>query len=155
MTVDSTTNAHFSASDPPEQPRDTQNAGSPPRILCIEGRSSLRDVTAQLLGLGSDYDIEVAQNGLEGVQKARTWQPDLILMGLRLAVMDGYEAIKIIRGNPVIAETPIIVISAWSDAKSKQLALDAGANEHITPPLDIQRLLRRIAWYLDQSTQAD
>jgi CheY-like chemotaxis protein len=76
-------------------------------------------------------------------------------MGLRLAVMDGYEAIKIIRGNPIITDTPIIVVSAWADAKSKQRALAAGANEHITPPIDIERLTRRINWYLGRERQGE
>jgi len=155
MTDELSSNADSSMPDASGQSFDAQSAGPRPKILCIEGHASLRDVTAQLLGLGSDYEIEMAQNGLEGVQKARTWQPDLILMGLRLAVMDGYEAIKIIRGNPVIAATPIIVVSAWADAKSKQRALDAGANEHITPPIDVERLTRRINWYLGRERQGE
>jgi CheY-like chemotaxis protein len=155
MTDERSSNTDSSTPDTGGQPFEARSTGPRPKILCIEGHSSLRDVTAQLLGLGSDYEVEMAQNGLEGVQKARTWQPDLILTGLRLAVMDGYEAIKIIRGNPVIADTPIIVVSAWSDAKSKQRALEAGANEHITPHIDVERLIRRINWYLDQKRQGE
>ena len=135
-------------------PSETTQNNSPgdtvPKILCIEGRSSLREVLAYLLHLGSNYQIDVASNGLEGVQKARAWEPDLILTGLRLPVMDGFEAIKVIRSNPITTGIPIIVISAWGDAKSKQRALNAGANEHLTPPVDIHRLLRRIEWYLNQ-----
>jgi CheY-like chemotaxis protein len=41
------------------------------------------------------------------------------------------------------------------DAKSKQRALEAGANEHITPPIDVERLIRRINWYLDQKRQGE
>lgn len=121
-----------------------------PKILCIEGHSSLRDLLAQLLTLKNNFEIDVAGNGLEGVQKARAWQPDLIIMGLRLAVMDGYETIKVIRRHPVVGKTPIIVISAWADATSKRTALSAGANEHLTPPVDLSHLLRRINWYLSR-----
>jgi CheY-like chemotaxis protein len=102
----------------------------------------------QLITLGSSYQVDVAVNGLEGVQKARSWQPDLIIMGLRMPVMDGYEAIRVIRSNPIIASIPIVVISPWSDATSKKRALDAGANEHLTPPVDTERLLRKIDRYL-------
>jgi len=126
----------------------TQN--TKPKILCIEGHSSLRDLLSELLTLKNNYEIDVASNGLEGVQKARAWQPDVIVMGLRLAVMDGYEAIKVIRRHPIVGQTPIIVISAWADASSKRNALAAGANEHLTPPVEISRLLRRINWYLNQ-----
>jgi len=121
-----------------------------PKILCIEGRSSLRDLMSELLALKNNFEINVASNGLEGVQKARAWEPDLIVMGLRLAIMDGFEAIKIIRRHPIIGKTPIIVISAWADATSKQNALSAGANEHLTPPVEFSRLIRRINWYLDR-----
>jgi two-component system cell cycle response regulator DivK len=119
-----------------------------PKILFIEGHSMLREVWAQLLDLAGGYEIDVARNGLEGVQKASTWPPDLILMGLRLPLLDGYETIRAIRSNPITIHTPIIVISAWSSATHKQQALALGANEHITPPVDIDRLLSRIDSYL-------
>jgi len=132
-------------------PHKQPETAAPKKILCIEGHSSLRDVLAQLLILGSNYQIEMAGTGLEGVQKARAWEPDLILMGLRLPVMDGFETIRIIRSNPMIGNTPIIVVSAWSDAKSKKRALTAGANEHLTPPVDIYRLFRKINRYLKRT----
>ncbi len=132
-----------------EPTRKKQGSGAAtPKILYIEGHSTLRDVLAQLLDLACDYEIDVAGNGLEGVEKANAWQPDLILMGLRLPLMSGYEAIEILRNNPTTADTPIIVLSAWSSARHKQLALAVGANEHLTPPIDTDRLLRRINHYL-------
>ncbi len=121
-----------------------------PKILYIEGHSILRDVYASLLRLGSDYDISVAPNGLAGVEKALTWQPDIILMGLRMPIMDGFETITVLRGNPKTANVPIIVISAWANATSKRRALSAGANEHLTPPVNLDWLLQRIRVHLKQ-----
>jgi len=140
---------------PSEAGPDGPNLEASPKILYIESHSALRDMLVQLINLGQSYQVEVAQNGLEGIQKARTWQPDLIITGLRLPVMDGYEVIKVIRSNPIIAHTPIIVISAWANATSKQRALAAGANEHLTPPVDIFRLLKKINSYLNQGKQSD
>ena len=119
-----------------------------PKILYIEGHTVLRDVFSQLLEYGGDYEISVAHHGIEGVAKAQTLHPDLILMGLRMPQMDGFETIKVLRSKPATADTPIIVLSAWADARSKQRALSAGANEHITPPVDIHWLLQRINSYL-------
>jgi len=130
-----------------------QRVRTTPRILYIEGHSVLRELFHQLLKYGSEYQISVARDGLEGLQKAAALRPDLILMGLRLPVMDGFETIKPLRGNPSLAGTPIIVLSAWADAKSKRRALLAGANEHITPPVEIERLVRRINWHLAQKQQ--
>ncbi len=131
----------------PTQKKQGSEAATP-KILYIEGHSTLRDVLTQLLDLASGYEIDVAGNGLEGVEKANDWQPDLILMGLRLPLMSGYEAIEILRNNPTTANTPIIVLSAWSSARHKRLALSVGANEHLTPPIETERLLRRINHYL-------
>ncbi len=119
-----------------------------PKILVIEGHATLRDVVSQLINAQGNFQVVVAQNGLEGVVKAKTWQPDLILMGLRMPLMDGFEAIRAIRNTPATADIPIIVLSAWDNATSRQKALDAGANEHIAPPVETDRLLSRINQYL-------
>ena len=118
------------------------------KILYIEGHSILRDAFYHLLRFSDNYDVAVASDGPEGIQKALALNPDLILMGLKMPGMNGFQVIEALRNNPDTAHTPIIVISAWADAKSKQRALSAGANEHITPPVDIHRLIRRINRYL-------
>lgn len=117
---------------------------SKPKILYVEGHSLLRDVYAQLLLLSTDFEIDVARNGLEGVQKAAAWQPNLILMGLRMPLMDGFEAIRIIRKLPLTATIPIIVISAWNSASYKDRAFSAGANAHLTPPFNTTVLVEKI-----------
>lgn len=121
---------------------------SKPKILYIEGHSAIRDVYCQLLGQTTDFELDNAANGIEGLEKAKSWQPDLILIGLRMPVMDGFETIEEIRGYSAIANIPIIVLSAWASAKHKEHALAAGANEHITTPVDTERLIRRINHYL-------
>src|SRR5262245_18561089 len=124
-----------------------------PKILYIESNSVLRTLMTQLLKSGSKYEIELARNGVEGVEKARAWPPDLILMGLRMPVMNGYEAIEAVRHEPATGNIPIIVISPWSTARSKARALAAGADEHLTPPVDLPRLLKSISRYLKQENK--
>ena len=121
---------------------------SKPKILYIEGHSTTRDVYCQLLTQTTDFELDTASNGIEGLKKAETWQPNLILIGLRLPVVDGFETIEALRNQPATATIPIIVISAWASAKHKEHALAAGANEHLTPPVDTERLIRRINHYL-------
>ena len=108
----------------------------------------------QLLELTGQYELEVARNGVEGIEKVRAWQPDLILMGLRMPGMGGFETIETIRRNPNSTGTPIIVISPWASAKHKARTLAAGANEHLTPPVDAGRLLRKINRYLEKKTSS-
>ncbi len=117
------------------------------KVLYIEDHPAQRDILAQMLELNG-FEVAVASDGLEGVEKAREWLPDLILMDLRMPRMDGFEAIKIIRSEENIAQTPIIAISAWASSKHKERALAAGANEHFTKPVDLSRLLTTIGRYL-------
>jgi two-component system cell cycle response regulator DivK len=118
-----------------------------PKVLYIEDHPAQRDILAQMLELNG-FEVSVASDGVEGVEKTRAWLPDLILMDLRMPRMDGFEAIKIIRSEQETAHIPIIAISAWASAKHKERALAAGANEHFTKPVDLNRLLTTIGRYL-------
>ena len=122
-------------------------AGAVSKVLYVEDHPAQRDILAQMLELNG-FEVDVAGDGLEGVEKARTWLPDLILMDLRMPKMDGFEAIKVIRGTEGTQNIPIIAISAWASAKHKERAIEAGANEHFTKPVDLNRLLNTIGRYL-------
>jgi CheY-like chemotaxis protein len=113
------------------------------KILYVEDHPAQRDIMAQMLEL-SGYEVAVACDGIDGVEQARSWGPDLILMDLRMPRMDGFEAIKELRKDATTADMPIIAISAWASAKHKERAIEAGANEHFTKPVDLSRLLETI-----------
>ena len=117
------------------------------KILYVEDHPAQRDIMAQMLEL-SGYQVAVAADGVEGVEQAHAWNPDLILMDLRMPRMDGFEAIQVLRSDPATASIPIIAISAWASAKHKDRALEAGANEHFTKPVDLSRLIETINRYL-------
>lgn len=117
------------------------------KILYIEAHSDIRDTLAQLLELNK-YEVAVAGDGLEGIEKAQTWSPDLILTNLRLPRMDGYAAIKALRSQEKTSHTPIIVLSAWSSASHQERALAVGANKYLTQPADLPKLLNTIDHYL-------
>ena len=119
------------------------------KVLYVEDHPAQRDILAQMLELNG-FEVAVASDGLEGVEKARSWLPDLILMDLRMPKMDGFEAIKVIRSEDNTNEIPIIAISAWASAKHKERALAAVANEHFTKPVDLNRLLTTIGRYLKE-----
>lgn len=119
------------------------------KVLYVEDHPAQRDILAQMLELNG-FEVAVASDGLEGVEKARNWLPDLILMDLRMPRMDGFEAIKAIRSHKETEHIPIIAISAWASAKHKERALSSGANEHFTKPVDLSRLLTTIGRYLKE-----
>jgi two-component system cell cycle response regulator DivK len=119
------------------------------KILYVEDHPAQRDIMAQMLEL-SGYEVAVACDGIDGVEQAHSWCPDLILMDLRMPRMDGFEAIKLLRSDPETADIPIIAISAWASAKHKERALDAGADEHFTKPVDLSRLIETINRFLSR-----
>lgn len=120
-----------------EKPKD--NNSQPIRILYIEDVQVIRDMMVQLLE-AYGYKVAAATNGQEGVEMALQWQPDLVLMDLRMPVMDGYQAIREIRHHSQTQHIPIFVVSAWSSKTERDQARLAGADEFFVKPIDFKRL---------------
>ena len=113
------------------------------KVLYVEDAAVIRDTIARLLEL-KGYRVAYAKNGKEGVEKAQSWNPDIVLMDLRMPVMDGYSAIKEIKLNPKTGHIPIFVISAWSSKKERSKAKASGADEFFVKPPDLNRLIEAI-----------
>ena len=109
------------------------------KILYVEDEKTLRNVISQLLTI-LGYKVTCAVNGKEGVQKAETWQPDVILMDVRMPIMDGIEAVQVLRGNSKTATIPVFMLSAYSDKKTRDACMQAGADGFFTKPPDIAKI---------------
>ena len=113
------------------------------KILIIDD-----DVNAlKLLGYTlrkAGYEILVAQNGFEGIEKAVTHRPDLIVSDLMMPRMDGYEVTRRIRSNPTTQHIPIIMLTAKSQVQDKVEGFEAGANDYVTKPVMPAELIARI-----------
>ena len=122
------------------------------KVLYVEDHEAQRDIMVQMLELYG-YDVEVACNGEEGVQKAQECQPDVILMDIRMpGRIDGLVAIRQLRNDPNTEDIPIIVVSAWGSAKHKERAMSAGANAHFTKPVTMDELIAAINRHLKSRT---
>ena len=102
-----------------------------------------REVLAQMLRLYG-FEVEIAEDGRQGVEKAVSIQPDLILTDSRMPEMSGFEAVTVIRRTEATAKTPIIALSAMVDGLYRKQVLDAGVNVVFSKPVDIDRLVRTI-----------
>ena len=110
------------------------------KLLLIDDESQiLRTLQATLAGQG--YEIKTAPNGLDGLILFREWRPDLVITDLSMPEMSGVELCREIRS---IASTPIIVLSVREQEGAKVAALDAGADDYVTKPFNIQELKARI-----------
>jgi two-component system cell cycle response regulator DivK len=96
------------------------------------------------------FEVIIAENGKIGVELCLKELPDLILMDLSLPVMDGWQAIKIIKNDPSIKKIPIIALSAHAMDQHKQQALDAGADDFDSKPIDLTRLMSKITYFVGE-----
>jgi len=96
------------------------------------------------------FEVLIAENGQLGIELCLKEIPDLILMDLSLPVMDGWEAIKVIKNESSIKHIPIIALSAHAMDQHKQQALDAGANDFDSKPVDLTRLMSKITYFIGE-----
>jgi PAS domain S-box-containing protein len=96
------------------------------------------------------YTIVNAHNGLEAIQKAEETNPGIILMDIQMPVMDGLEAIRRLRANPRLRDTPIIALTALAMPGDRERCLTAGANEYMSKPVGLKKLFHTINEMLDR-----
>jgi DNA-binding response OmpR family regulator len=112
------------------------------RILLVEDNADLAEGIEYNLRL-EGYDVRIAENGLVGVQEARNWRPDLVLLDLMLPEMDGYQVLRHIRQGD--RQVPVIILSARGEEADKVRGFKLDADQYVTKPFSIVELLERIA----------
>lgn len=112
-------------------------------ILIVDDEISGR-LTLESILEGQGYQIEMAETGMEAIEKARRILPDVILLDVMMPGMDGFEVCRRIRSDPLLAEIPILILTALDDRKSLLSGLDAGADDYITKPYDRYELRARL-----------
>lgn len=90
------------------------------------------------------YDVNTAENGDDAIEKAVSFQPDLILLDIMMPGLDGYEVCKRLRSKGETYLIPVIFITALDDMESRLTGLKAGANEFLTKPVDRTELALRV-----------
>ncbi len=90
------------------------------------------------------YELVLASSGVEALSKAKHLQPDLILLDVLMPEMDGFEVCRRLRTDPVLAEVPVLIVTALDDRESRLKGLNAGADDFITKPIDPDELEARV-----------
>lgn len=114
-----------------------------PKILVVEDNELNRDMLTRRL-LRKGYETVIAVDGREGIQKAHSEKPDLILMDMSLPLLDGWEATRQIKASPETRTIPIIALTAHAMAGDRERALQAGCDDYDTKPVEFSRLLEKI-----------
>jgi two-component system cell cycle response regulator DivK len=118
-----------------------------PRILLVEDNEMNRDMLSRRL-VRRGHVVEIAVDGAEGVARALEGGWDLILMDMSLPEIDGWEATRRIRADERGKAVPIIALTAHAMSGDRDKALDAGCNDYDTKPVDLDRLLGKMAAFL-------
>jgi CheY-like chemotaxis protein len=115
-----------------------------PRILLVEDNEMNRDMLSRRL-IRNGYEVFLAMDGQQGAEMALSERPDLILMDMSLPVIDGWEATRRIKANDATRRIPVIALTAHAMAGDREKAMEAGCDDYDTKPVEISRLLGKIA----------
>jgi DNA-binding response OmpR family regulator len=123
-----------------------------PRILIVEDNPDL----AYGLRTGLEiegYDVQIAENGELGLERARSWRPDLVMLDLMLPGMDGYRVLKTLRDGG--SEVPVLILTARGEEADKVLGFRLGADDYVTKPCGVLELLARVGALLRRSRMSE
>lgn len=111
------------------------------RVLLVDDQQLLRDgLRAILEGAGDIQVVGEASNGREAMSRARELRPGIVLMDLQMPTMTGHEAIRAIRADPLLASTPILVLTTFDAEDDVVEALAAGADGYLLKDIDADNL---------------
>jgi two-component system cell cycle response regulator DivK len=114
------------------------------KILLVEDNEMNRDMLSRRL-VRNGHEVSIAIDGQQGVDMALSERPDLILMDMSLPVIDGWEATRRVRANEATRKIPVIALTAHAMAGDREKAMEVGCDDYDTKPVEITRLLGKIA----------
>ncbi|HJS87197.1 MAG TPA: response regulator [Acetobacteraceae bacterium] len=113
------------------------------RVLLVEDHEEIWDFLSRRLKRRG-YEVSVAVDGQDGVDKALASPPDVVLLDMNLPVMDGWTAAEVLKGDQRTASVPIIALTAHAMSGDREKALAAGCDDYHPKPVDFSRLLTQI-----------
>ena len=123
------------------------------KILIVDDEEDIAfSVERRLKAAG--YEVICAEDGVEGLRRAQTENPDLILLDLMLPKMDGYKVCRLLKFDERYKRIPIIMVTARSQQEDIALGRETGAEAYMTKPFDSGALLDKIKELLDAPVTA-
>lgn len=113
------------------------------KILIVEDNEMNRDMLSRRLER-KGYEVDIAEDGEEGLEKIKQGAPDLVLMDLSLPKLDGWEATRRLKADKATRDIPVIVLTAHALEHERAKAMDTGCDDFDVKPIDFARLLGKI-----------
>jgi len=114
------------------------------KVLLVEDNELNRDMLSRRL-TRRGFDVVCAVDGQEGLDLARSQVPDIILMDLSLPVLDGWEATRRVKHDDATRHVPVIGLTAHAMSGDRERAIEAGCDDYDTKPVELERLIGKIA----------
>jgi len=119
------------------------------KILIIEDYPETRQMLADLMKI-NDFEPMEARDAIEGIEKAKSGQPDLILLDVMLPMMDGVEACRKLKSDPKTAKIPVIFVTVKQIEEGLKVGEEIGADAYIKKPFDPDELLEIVRVILEK-----
>ena len=113
------------------------------KILIVDDEAELVDLVKIRLE-AAGYDVIKAYDGQEGLEKAKSEKPDLVLLDIMMPKMDGYKVCGLLKMDARFKKIPVILFSAKAQKEDAQLAKEVGADQYVTKPFEAAVLLSKI-----------
>jgi PAS domain S-box-containing protein len=114
------------------------------RVLVVDDNADLRDYMRRILRQAG-HDVRVAVDGQAALDAAREAPPDLIVSDVMMPRLDGFGMLRELRGDPVLRETPVLMLSARAGEEARVGGLESGADDYLTKPFSARELLARVS----------
>ena len=125
---------------------------APPLILIVDDNQQNLQVLGTLL-MEENYEVSIAENGKEAINEVEINRPDLILMDIMMPVMDGFEAVKVLKGNEKTKNIPVIFVTAMSEDANEEKGFTLGAADYINKPIRGSIVKARVKLHLSLNNQ--
>jgi len=113
------------------------------KVLVVDDEEDVVDVLRLVLGK-SGFAVETAASGLDGLARAQSTLPDLVLLDIMMHQMDGWEVLKLLKLDERTRGIPVVILSARVEPKDKIRGLQEGAIDYVTKPFAVRELLQKI-----------
>jgi two-component system alkaline phosphatase synthesis response regulator PhoP len=113
------------------------------KVLVVDDEVNITQILEFSIG-SEGYEVLTASNGEEAIDKARREQPDLIILDIMMPKIDGYEACRILKANPITKNIPVVLLTAKGRDIDKRLGYEVGASDYIIKPFSPNKLIERI-----------
>jgi CheY-like chemotaxis protein len=113
------------------------------KVLIVENHADMREILVRIFEL-MGFTAITSRDGREGVQRALAEKPDLIVMDIMMPEMSGWEATRILRGNPETKDVPVLAATVLFCPSDLQRCISAGCNDYIVKPFTVKQLRRKL-----------